>query len=51
MDRILTTRFVIAISVLLLLVCLGWALLVDSLVPIACSYPDPPARAQYLHCA
>jgi hypothetical protein len=50
MRRSVTTRFVVAISVLLLALCVGWAFLVQSLVPDACSYPQPPENAQYLHC-
>ncbi len=50
MRHTLTTRFVAIISVLILLVCLGWAVLVDHVVPTACSYHPPPTRAQYLHC-
>jgi hypothetical protein len=48
--RNLTTRFVVAVSVLLLAICVGWAFLVQRLVPDACTYPVPPAGAQYLHC-
>lgn len=50
MRRTLTTRFVLAISVLIILVCVGWALLVQVAVPSACSYHPPPQRAQILHC-
>ncbi|MTD15248.1 hypothetical protein GIS00_15000 [Nakamurella sp. YIM 132087] len=50
MRRTLTTRFVIAMSLLVLLCCVGWALLAQHVVPDACSYADPPPRAQYLHC-
>jgi len=37
-------------SAVILLVCLGWAVLVQHVVPDACSYTTPPANAQYLHC-
>ena len=45
MRRANVSRFVAAMSILLILLCLGWAQLVQHLVPTACSYPDPPARA------
>jgi hypothetical protein len=50
MRRNITTRFVVVISAVLLLACVGWALLVQQIVPDACSYHPPPARAQVLHC-
>ena len=50
MRRNLTTRFVVAISLLILLLCVGWAVLVEHVVPNACSYHPQPARALYLHC-
>lgn len=50
MRRLLTRRFVIGISLVLLLLCIGWAALVDGLVPDACSVDPPPPKAQYLHC-
>jgi len=37
-------------SALILLLCVGWAVLVQRAVPDACSYTTPPAKAQYLHC-
>ncbi len=46
----MTTRFVVGISVGLLLLCVGWAVLVQRLVPDACSYRPPPPRALVLHC-
>jgi hypothetical protein len=50
MRRTLTTRFVLVVSIVILLCCVGWAFLVQVLVPPACSYHPPPERAQYLHC-
>jgi hypothetical protein len=48
--RRLTLRFVVAISLIILLLCAGWAVLVQRVVPDACSYSPPPPDAQYLHC-
>jgi len=48
--RILTPRFVVVISILLFLACIGWAALVDGLVTDACDSPTPPPKAQYPHC-
>ena len=39
-----------AISLVLLLLCAGWAALAQRLVPDACTYATPPDHAQYLHC-
>ena len=50
MRRAVTRRFVVAISLVLLLLCVGWAALVQRLVPDACTYAPLPADAQYLHC-
>lgn len=50
MRRTLTTRFVLGFSVLVLLLCAGWASLVEHAVPTACSYPRPPENVQFLHC-
>ncbi len=50
MRRQLTFRFVLVISVIILLACVGWAVLVQRAVPDACSYDPPPTNAQYLHC-
>jgi hypothetical protein len=50
MRRNLTTRFVAAISVLTLLLCVGWAVLAQHAVPNACTHHPPPPRALYLHC-
>lgn len=50
MRRTITTRFVFAISALTLLLCVGWAALVQHTVPNACTYGPPPPRALYLHC-
>ena len=50
MRRNITTRFVVAISVLILLLCVGWAVLVQHAVSDACTYHPPPARALFLHC-
>lgn len=45
-----TTRAVAVFSALVLLACLGWAVLVQVAVPGACELSPPPPRAQYLHC-
>lgn len=45
-----TTVAVVLFSVLVLAVCLGWAVLVQHVTPSACTYDPPPARSQYLHC-
>jgi hypothetical protein len=45
-----TTRAVAVFSALVLLACLGWAVLVQVAVPDACQLSPPPPRAQYLHC-
>ena len=50
MRRQLTLRFVIAFSIMIVVGCIGWALLVQAVVPDACSYTPPPTNAQYLHC-
>jgi len=50
MRRTLTNRLVAVMSALILLVCIGWAVLVQHAVPDACSYATPPANAQYVHC-
>ena len=44
------TRAVVVFSVLVVLACVVWAVLVQVAVPDACSLPTPPPRAQYLHC-
>jgi hypothetical protein len=48
--RSLTTRFVLVISLLIVAVCAGWAVLAQVAVPDACTYHPPPPHAQYLHC-
>lgn len=45
-----TTTAVVVFSVLVLLACVGWAVLVQVAVPDACRVVPPPPRAQYLHC-
>lgn len=50
MREKMADRFVWVISVVLVLGCIGWAVLVQRLVPDACTYPTPPPHAQYLHC-
>ncbi len=50
MRRTLTNRVVAVMSALILLVCVGWAVLVQHAVPDACTHATPPATAQYLHC-
>ncbi len=50
MREAMVTRFVWAISLVILLACIGWAVLAQVAVPDACTYPTPPPNAQYLHC-
>lgn len=50
MRVVLTTRFVWAMSMLILLACLGWAHLVQHAVPDICAYDRPPPHAQFIHC-
>ena len=50
MRRQLTLRFVIVISLVIVMACVGWAVLVQTIVPDACSHHPPPSNAQYLHC-
>lgn len=44
------TRVVWIISGVLVGACIGWSVLVQVIVPDACSYDPPPSNAQYLHC-
>ncbi len=46
MRRILTRRFIVVISILLFLAGIGWAALVDGLVPDACDFPTLPPQSQ-----
>ena len=48
--RARTVRVVWLFSLLVVLACVGWAVLVQVAVPDACTSPVPPPRAQYLHC-
>ncbi len=50
MRRRLTQRLVWAMSLVIILTCVVWAVAVQYLVPTACSYPVPPPNAQFLHC-
>ncbi len=50
MRRQLTLRFVVVFAIIVVLACVGWAVLVQRVVPDACSYSPPPTNAQYLHC-
>lgn len=45
-----TTIAVTVFSVVLVIACVGWALLAQVAVPNACSYHPPPAHTFYLHC-
>jgi hypothetical protein len=51
MRRTVTTRYVVAIALVLFALCIGWAFVAQSLVPAACSYSERPVNAQYLHCS
>lgn len=48
--RARTTRAVVVFSVLVVLACVVWAVVAQTVVPDACSLPTPPPRAQFLHC-
>ena len=48
--RARTTRAVVVFSVLVVLACVVWAVVAQTVVPDACSLPTPPPGAQYLHC-
>lgn len=50
MRETIVIRFAWAISLIIIAACVGWAVLVQHLVPDACSYQTPPPRAQYMHC-
>ncbi len=50
MREAMVTRFVWVMSAIIVLACVGWAVLVQVIVPDACTYDPPPANAQYLHC-
>ena len=45
-----TTIAVLVFSALVVLACIAWAVAAQHAVPDACSYPSPPAHAQYVHC-
>lgn len=45
-----TTVAVTVFSVLVVLACVGWAVLVQIAVPDACQASPPSPRAQYVHC-
>jgi len=40
----------IAVAVVVLLACIGWAVLAEVLVTPACDLPTPPPNAGPLHC-
>ncbi|MDZ8172827.1 hypothetical protein [Microbacterium xanthum] len=44
------TRIVWVMSGVVVAACVGWSILVQTVVPDACRYSPPPANAQYLHC-
>ncbi len=50
MRETMVTRFVGSFSAIVVLACVGWALLAQSAVPDACSYPTAPPNSQYIHC-
>lgn len=50
MRRRAARRAVLVVSAITVLACVVWAIVVQQLVPDACSYSPPPANAQYLHC-
>lgn len=50
MRELMVTRFVWVMSALIVLACIGWALLAQTVVPDACTYATPPPNAQVLHC-
>jgi hypothetical protein len=39
-------RFVIVFAIIVVLACVGWAVLVQRVVPDACTYSPPPTNAQ-----
>ncbi len=41
---------VLVVSALVVLNCIVWAFAVQVIVPNACTYQPPPARAQAFHC-
>jgi len=45
-----TSRRVTLLSLVILLACVGWAVLVQDVRPDACQVQPPPPGAQYLHC-
>jgi hypothetical protein len=44
--RQLTLRFVVVFAIIVVLACVGWAVLVQRVVPDACTYSPPPTNAQ-----
>ncbi|GAY08045.1 hypothetical protein [Pseudonocardia sp. N23] len=45
-----TSRAVVVFGLVVLLACIGWAILVQDVRPDACQVQPPPPNAQYLHC-
>lgn len=50
LRRARTRSLAIAVSVIVVLACVVWAIVVQHAVPDACTYDPPPQNAQYLHC-
>lgn len=40
----------IVVAIVVLLACIGWAVLVETMVTPACDLPTPPPNAGPLHC-
>jgi hypothetical protein len=45
-----TRLLVLLVTLFIVAICVGWAVMVQHVVPTACSYPTPPPHAQYLDC-
>lgn len=50
MRRVVTLRIVWAMALAIVICCAVWAIVVQRLVPDACTYDPPPPNAQYLQC-
>jgi hypothetical protein len=46
----MTRAAVLVVSSVVIVACVVWAVVVQHLVPDACTYSPPPANAQYLDC-
>jgi hypothetical protein len=46
----ITKQMVWLVSIIIAVSCVLWGVLVQFLVPNACTYAVPPPNAQYLHC-